>query len=117
MEINAGPLDWAAPDEEKWASFLNSETGRRFLPRLLEGVPPLLDGGDTNAILIRTGVVRGFQLAVQELSRMAQHEPKSETPSGGNYPPLENDAAWGDGQKLDPTLQTKPSVLEPDFTK
>ncbi len=33
MEIQAGALDWAVNDEQNWASFLNTETGRRFLPR------------------------------------------------------------------------------------
>lgn len=115
MEIEAGPLDWAITDEQNWAAFLNSETGRRFLPRVLEAVPQLLEGGDTNAILIRTGVVRGFQLAIQELSRMAQHEAVTKLPEG-NYPPLDKDSAWDDGKKLDPALKPSLSVLEPNFT-
>jgi hypothetical protein len=116
MEITAGPLDWASNDEQNWAAFLNTETGRRFVSRLLEAVPSLLDEGDTNKILIRTGVVRGFQLAVQELMRMAQAQGKPEQVVD-NYPPLEKDEAWADGKKLDPTLKEKPDVLEPDFTK
>jgi hypothetical protein len=114
MEIQAGALDWAVNDEQNWASFLNTETGRRFLPRLLEGVPQLLDSGETNAILIRTGTVRGFQLAVQEMSRMAQTQPPVSTPEG-NYPPLEKDSAWSDGLKMDPA-PPKQNVLEPEFS-
>jgi hypothetical protein len=115
MEIQAGPLDWASNDYDNWAAFLNTETGRRFLPRLLESVPPLIEGGDTNAILIRTGVVRGFQLAVQELARMARNDgPPPKVVD--THPPLEDDKAWNDGQTLDPNPPARP-VLEPDFSK
>lgn len=115
MEIQADSLDWAINDEQNWASFLNSETGRRFLPRLLESVPALIEGGDTNAILIRTGVVRGFQLCVQELSRMSQTS-KPVVLAEDTHPALEDDAAWADGQTLDPA-PPKRNVLDLDFTK
>jgi hypothetical protein len=108
MEIVAGPMDWTTVDEQRWSEWLNTETGRRLLPKLLESLPGLLPKGDVNEILIRSGEVRGWQEAAQQLIRMAHTEPPP-TPVESAYPPLEDDSKWSDGNKLnDPN---------PDLTK
>lgn len=110
MEILAGSLEWTPFDAEKLASFLDTETGKRLLPKLVEVAPPLLDGGDTNKIMIRAGEVRGFQVVVRELISLA-HPPPPAPKSETEYPPLEADEHWQDGQKLGP--EQTPASLDP----
>lgn len=113
MEIVASLLDWVANDEENWAKFLATETGKRLIPKLMERCPILLADGTINAVLIRSGEVRGFQAVAQAMFDLTQHTPERPAPAD-NYPAPENDKAWQDGQKLE---NAKPkNVLEPDFS-
>ena len=105
MEITAGQLDWLPTDEEALAKFLDTETGKRFIPKLVESVPSLLSDGDTNAILIRTGEVRGYQSVVQSIFALAHPAPQTR-PQRLGYEAPEDDSAWNDGQKLTPEQQT-----------
>lgn len=101
MEIIAQPIDWTSTDEENLSKFLETETGKRFLPRLLETTPPLLAKGDINSILIRSGEVRGYQEVARNVLALAhstQQPPEPESSSA--YPKLDDDKAWGDGQKI-----------------
>lgn len=107
MEILAGSLDWTPFDAEKLANFLDSETGKRFIPKLVEAAPTLLDGGDTNRILIRSGEVLSFQKIVKEILFLA-HPPPPSPKQVTEYPPLEADEHWNDGQKIEPE-QSDPS--------
>jgi len=101
MEIVADRLDWTQFDEQKWRDFLDTETGKRVIPKLLESVPGLLPGGDTNAIMIRSGEHRGLQLAVSKLIEMSHSDPESKPDViSEGYPPLEDDAKWNDGFKI-----------------
>ena len=100
MEIINTQLPWSSEDIDLWRQFLNSQTGQRLLPKMLENVPSLLTGGDVNAILIRSGEVRGFQESAQALLAMTQYPPPPTPPSSDNYPPLDRDEHWNDGEKL-----------------
>lgn len=102
MEIIANPRDWTVNDEQVWAKFLETETGKRLLPQIHDLAPPLLAGGEINAILIRSGEVRGLARALDILIALA-HPPASAPNSRTEYPPLEADALWDDGQKLEIT--------------
>ncbi len=102
MEIIAGELDWTHIDAEKWDAFLRSETGKRLIPKMIESAPALLATGDTNSILIRTGEFRGFQTAANRLLELAHSTPPTPIAVQNEYPPLEDDAAWNDGKKLEP---------------
>jgi hypothetical protein len=103
IEIVARATDWTTNDQERWAEFLATETGKRLLPTLAETAPLLLPGGDINTILIRTGEVRGYQAVMRDLLALTQVEvkPTSEA-SSVSYPSLTDDSKWGDGQKLTP---------------
>jgi hypothetical protein len=108
MEITS-LVEWdEQEDREILSQFLRTRTGQRLIPKIAESVPTLLGAGDTNAILIRNGEVRGFQVALRiilELSQL-QSTPTEEHPSGA-YAALDNDSAWGDGKKLtEPQLPT-----------
>lgn len=103
MEVVAGPLEWTFVDEQRWAEFLSTETGKRVIPTLAERVPELLGGGEINAVLIRSGEVRGYQSALRTLLELAQSKESAKQDISTTYPPLEDDTAWNDGQKLTPT--------------
>jgi hypothetical protein len=108
MEIVAGLLEWTSVDEENFAKFLDSDTGRRLIPKLLEGVPLLLDRGHVNQLLIRSGEVRGWQAVAQEILRLAHPPiPVTQEDVRREYVSLEDDKAWNDGQKLTPEPPAK----------
>jgi hypothetical protein len=103
MEVTGGLVEWdEVEDREIWNQFLNTRTGKRLIPKVLESCPVLLGSGDTNAILIRNGEVRGVQSVIQSLLALSVPEPKSSvTDAIAEYPPLEDDSAWADGKKLE----------------
>lgn len=95
MEIIAGKMDWLATDEQNLAAFLETPTGQRFIPKLLEDAPMLLEQGDTNQLLIRSGLVLGYQKVAQTILMLA-HPPAKMNQEAAvvDLPPLENDALW-----------------------
>jgi hypothetical protein len=76
MEIVANELDWLATDEQNLAAFLDTPTGQRLIPKLLEQAPPLLERGERNEILIRSGKVRGYQEVATTILALAHPAPK-----------------------------------------
>lgn len=103
MEIIATDSDWIFTDAERLATFLDTDTGKRLIAKLVDTAPPLLASGDVNAILIRSGEVRGISGMIQTLMALAHPAPPSPS-SSDTHPPLEDDAAWNDGQKLEPVV-------------
>lgn len=97
--ITDGPL-WSDEDMVLWRAFLDTQTGKRVIHKMLESCPPLPERGEINEILIRVGVVRGLGLAAKGLLSMAQPVLKDTAAPSLGYEQLENDAAWNDGQKL-----------------
>ena len=92
--------DWDSDDSANFRAFLKTRTGERLLPRLLEFVPRLLASGDINAILIRSGEVRGFSSAARELLTLAFPDTEQKiTDIISNYPALEDEAAWAEQTK------------------
>lgn len=106
MEILAGKLDWLATDEQALAAFLDTPTGQRFIPKLLEEAPALLEGGEINEILIRSGKVLGYSEIARTILALAHPAPKTAGLSvNDTHPSLEDDSKW-DGPKLnDPNPQ------------
>lgn len=104
MEVTSGPLEWdLSEDRDILAQFLKTRTGSRLIPKLAEACPLLHDGAkeNVNQILIRSGEARGFQRALSMILSLATPEPEGgNEPVATGYPPLNDDAAWGDGKKL-----------------
>lgn len=104
MEVTNEPVEWdLQEDHEIFRQFLNSRTGKRLIPKILEEVPPLLAKGDVNEILIRSGEVRGWQAAVKALLSLAVPvAPDGDEPvlSRGDYADPADDSKWNDGQRL-----------------
>jgi hypothetical protein len=106
MEIVAETLPWSSEDEQNWNGFLQTNTGRRLIPKLAEATPVLLDAGDINKILIRSGELRGFQISVRELLALTHSQPLPPNPTPA-YPDLEDDTQWNDQQKIERPQKTK----------
>jgi len=92
-------LPWTSDDIANWAAFLNTKTGQRLIPKLVESCPALLGCGDTNNILIRSGEVRGFAETARVLLSLT-HEPEGLKKDPTAYPSPEDDSAWDDKEKL-----------------
>lgn len=105
MEIIANELDWLATDEQNLAAFLDTPTGKRFIPKLFEQSPSLLQNGDTNAILIRNGLVLGFQEVARTILALAHPAPKITSETATAYPSLEDDTKF-EGPKLSDPPET-----------
>jgi hypothetical protein len=100
MEIVADASQWTQIDEEAFFKFLQTETGKRLLPRLAEMAPLLLEEGDTNKVLIRAGKLKGYQEALMNLLGLSHHIEEQRTDNQSAYPPLEDDSKWDDGNKI-----------------
>jgi hypothetical protein len=100
MEIHASENEWIHTDSENWAAFLETGTGKRLIPEVVRAFPELLASGDVNAILIRSGEVRAYQRIVDLLLTLAHPPVVPSFAAPNEYPRLEDDAAWNDGQKI-----------------
>jgi hypothetical protein len=101
MEITppSEPLEWDSEDTVNLRNFLRTQTGSRLLPRLAETTPRLHEGGEINAILIRSGEVRGIQELLKNFLALAFPAPDLKSPDS-NYPPLTDDKSWEDGNTI-----------------
>lgn len=99
-EITNEGLPWSTDDEALWNAFLKTNTGARLIPKLAERVPALLGSGDANSILIRSGEVRGFQIAIASMLELTHSPPLPVKSEAANYPDLTDDAQWTDGQTV-----------------
>lgn len=107
MEITNDSLPWSTEDIDVLRTFLKSQTGSRLLPKILESTPSLLAKGDINEILVRSGEVRGFQLAARAFLEMLVYPPLEKPVTiDSHLPNLEDDRAWNDGQKFSETPTT-----------
>lgn len=95
---------WTSDDTIALRTFLTStETGKKLLPNLAKTRVALLPSGETNAILITSGRVMGFDAVISELLRLSSEFPEPERQvRSDSLPSLEDDAAWP-GPKLNPT--------------
>lgn len=94
MQIATDGLEFDSDDRSKWKAFLQTRAGLRLIPKACEFTPGLLGSGDTNAILIKSGELRGFQLAIQSLLSLAEPPPPAPPPERNAYPSLTDDSAW-----------------------
>jgi hypothetical protein len=102
MQIAAEQLDWDSNDIAALKAFLATKTGLRFLPKVCESLPGLLPAGETNAMMVRAGEVRGFQIAIQAALSLSFPAPEPAKAEPIAYPNLTDDAAWADGQTIEP---------------
>lgn len=86
--------DWNSDDASNLKNFLASKTGERLLVHLGESVPELLSSGEINAILIRSGEVKGGSTLLAQLVSLTVETPESLTPVKSAFPDLDDESAW-----------------------
>lgn len=97
MEVTNASLDWTPEDALNWEKFLHTQTGSRLIPKWVEqNAPPLLEKGDVNEILVRSGKLLGFQAAVKGLLELSVPPQAEEPKKPENYPSLLDDSQWPD---------------------
>jgi len=92
-------------DEPKWTSeeakilrdFLTSEVGGKMLTLVELRTPVLLDGGDVNKSLVRSGEHKGYEDALTFLTSLVHTEPEQPVAEEA-YPSLDDDSKWPDGK-------------------
>lgn len=101
METVISTPEWTSEDVQNLRTFLQTRSGARLLPKLVEVIPALLEEGDTNKILIRSGKVTGCQEIIKALVALAGPEPlPPQEETSTEYQSLTDDSKWNDGQKL-----------------
>lgn len=89
--------NWGEEDVALLRQFFESQTGRSFVAALSDAVPVLLDGGDVNKTLVRSGEVKGWGEALRHAMTLAyppQPQPAANPERRSAYPPLDLDEAW-----------------------
>lgn len=107
--VVSGNDDWSGVDAENLARFLDSDTGRRMLIRMADQIPPLLDSGHVNRILIRSGEVRG-QTSLIQFFQILAHPAAPPVAPADSYPDLDRDELWEEGKvTAEPVSAPKPA--------
>lgn len=95
-------LDWTSTEAAEWKAFLRTKTGEKLLHGLASEEPELLDGKDVNCTLVRSGETKHHKRVVAFLLSLANEPVEVRQEFTSNYPDLEDDSKWDDGQKLKP---------------
>jgi len=100
MEITNDVTPWGSENIAVFNQFLQTHTGRKLLPKLMESIPVLLESGETNDILIRTGKVSAWGDALRSLIALSAPPPAEPDTSvhNRNYPDPTDDRQWDDGK-------------------
>lgn len=100
MEITLDEITWHSDDRLALSNFLSGPTGSKLLPKLAELTPALLAEGDTNKVLIRSGILLGTQDTIKNLLALARPEPAAPQQPADSYPDPADDSQWNDGKKI-----------------
>lgn len=93
VEVSPDEIPWSSDDEANWRAFLQTKTGSKLLPKLLEVTPALLSGGGANEIFIRSGEVRGVQIIAREMFALTHAKPLPSFMADA-YPDLDDNSKW-----------------------
>lgn len=89
------PLTWDSNDASLLKAFLNTDVAKKAFAIVMDSCPVLLDGGDVNKTLVRSGEVKGFSLALNTLFELVVKKPEI-TQSPTAYPDLDDESKWRD---------------------
>lgn len=90
-------IEWTSKEAKDLRDFLESETGTKMLTLLLRQAPSLLDGSDVNKTLVTSGERKGYDILLDFVVSLTV-EPPTENNESPNYPPLDDDSKWNDGE-------------------
>lgn len=99
--------EWSSDDAAQLKLFLESNVGQRALAHVLDEKPSLLDGSDVNKTLVASGNVRGFVLAIESLFRLTYEQPTQDKQADTDYPDLDDESKWKDGQPASETTTNR----------
>jgi len=88
--------EWTSDDALTLKGFLESSTGQKLAQTLAFLAPTLLDGEHKNKTLVASGVVKGYNEAVEQLFSLQTTRPKEMEPKPDNYPSIDDDSKWAD---------------------
>jgi len=91
---------WDSDDSRVLRLFLESDSGKRALAWLKYWRPELLDGSHQIKTLVRSGQVKGYDDAVDNLNSLVRENPIPDdgTPQSIEYPSLDDDSKWTDSE-------------------
>jgi hypothetical protein len=95
--FEASPV-WDSNDVSAFREFLNSATGRKIFPLLVEE-GPTLGGEEPHSVALRAKLVEGYLACVRALSRLTAGIENTNVEEPTAYPPLDDDRYWK-GAKL-----------------
>jgi hypothetical protein len=100
-------FNWTSVDAQDLKAFLQTSTGTKVLRALALEEPELLDKGDTNEILIRSGQTRQHKHITNFLFSLTgesfEHN-SDDLQELNNYPSLEDDDQW-EGERINKPQQ------------
>jgi len=91
---------WDSDDARALRIFLESPVGIRTLAWLKYWRPELLDGEHKNKTLVRSGQVKGYDEAVENMHSLTKENPVPDDglTSSPEYPSLDDDTKWSDAE-------------------
>jgi hypothetical protein len=89
--------EWTSEDMSVFRQFLQTRTGSKLLPKLLENTPIPLKSGTELEILIRSGELAAWRDVALAFVALANPVPEvDEDIHRQNYPDLDDDSKWKD---------------------
>ena len=104
------PPLWEAENAAVLRAFLESGTGQKVMGLLAFSAPVLLDGSHVNKTLVRSGEVNGYAFAVSVLVALQTSRPAENPAPSEEYPDLDNDRLWTDGEAEPVVDHTNPNT-------
>lgn len=89
------PPKWEGEDASAMRTFLESDSGKRFIARLAWFRPDFSPSYDATRRLVESGEIRGYERCIEQILLLKDEATvvKDEVISP-NYPPLDSDHFW-----------------------
>jgi hypothetical protein len=90
-------ITWDSADAKVLRDFLETPVGQKMVQYLHSQIPTLLDGGDVNKTLVRSGEVKGAQSLFDSFVNLVVESPAELQPPQktiDSYPSLDIEEAW-----------------------
>jgi len=92
------PAQWDSNNAANLATFLETPTGKLTLAWVQYWAPALTDGEHLNKTLVRSGEVKGYSAALENLITLTVEQP-AEATQVDNYPSLDDHSKWDDASE------------------
>jgi hypothetical protein len=92
------PALWDSNNAALLASFLETPTGKLTLQWLQYWAPALADGEHLNKTLVKSGEVKGYLAALENIVSLMVEQPVEANPAE-NYPSIDDASKWADSDE------------------